>query len=161
MVAVGWDRRINIYYDTHSDSNIHHVQHPVPYWQDDLVSCHTLSSLYSSCTVSRRYSSQPDPGFAGIFPKLEGVQDSVFDISKNSDHCNLQCLRYGHLAANMGVFHAFFTSYISKELFLDIFKETYFYGFISSLFEILIKSMFVLIFNHLEIIIFTCDKNTI
>ncbi|XP_076467714.1 cilia- and flagella-associated protein 337-like [Babylonia areolata] len=35
VISVGWDRRINIYYDSLSDSNIHHVQHPVPYWADD------------------------------------------------------------------------------------------------------------------------------
>ncbi|XP_041358198.1 WD repeat-containing protein on Y chromosome-like [Gigantopelta aegis] len=40
VVAVGWDRRINIYYDSHSDSNIHHVQHPAPYWHDDLTNGH-------------------------------------------------------------------------------------------------------------------------
>ena len=37
VISVGWDRRINIYYDSLSDSNIHHVQHPVPYWADDEV----------------------------------------------------------------------------------------------------------------------------
>lgn len=35
VISVGWDRRINIYYDSLSDSNIHHVQHPTPYWHDD------------------------------------------------------------------------------------------------------------------------------
>ena len=37
VVAVGWDKRINIYSDT-TDSTIHHVQHPLPKWNDDLVS---------------------------------------------------------------------------------------------------------------------------
>ena len=41
VISVGWDRRINIYYDSLSDSNIHHVQHPVPYWADDEVQ-HTV-----------------------------------------------------------------------------------------------------------------------
>ena len=38
IVAVGWDRRINIYTDDMSDSSIHHIQHPIDKWQDDLVS---------------------------------------------------------------------------------------------------------------------------
>ena len=38
IVAFGWDRRINIYTDDMSDSNIHHIQHPIDNWQDDLVS---------------------------------------------------------------------------------------------------------------------------
>ena len=38
IVAVGWDRRINIYTDDMSDSNIHHIHHPIDKWQDDLVS---------------------------------------------------------------------------------------------------------------------------
>jgi len=37
IVGVGWDRRINIYNDDLSDSNIHHVQYPLPKWQDDMV----------------------------------------------------------------------------------------------------------------------------
>jgi len=37
IVGVGWDRRINIYSDDTADSNIHHIQHPLPNWQDDLV----------------------------------------------------------------------------------------------------------------------------
>ncbi|XP_070198273.1 cilia- and flagella-associated protein 337-like isoform X3 [Littorina saxatilis] len=40
VISVGWDRRINIYYDSLSDSNIHHVQHPVPYWADDVRDGH-------------------------------------------------------------------------------------------------------------------------
>ena len=36
IVGVGWDRRINIYNDDLSDSNIHHVQYPLPKWQDDM-----------------------------------------------------------------------------------------------------------------------------
>ncbi|XP_046574299.1 WD repeat-containing protein on Y chromosome-like [Haliotis rubra] len=40
VVSVGWDRRINIYYDSLSDSNIHHVQHPLEYWNDDLKNGH-------------------------------------------------------------------------------------------------------------------------
>ena len=38
IVAVGWDRRINIYTDDMSDSNIHHIQHPIDKWADDVVS---------------------------------------------------------------------------------------------------------------------------
>ncbi|XP_072119049.1 cilia- and flagella-associated protein 337 isoform X3 [Mobula birostris] len=34
VLAVGWDRRINIYCDSFDD--LHHVQPPQPYWQDDL-----------------------------------------------------------------------------------------------------------------------------
>lgn len=37
MVSVGWDKRINIYSDSVTDVNIHHVQHPNPNWSDDLV----------------------------------------------------------------------------------------------------------------------------
>ena len=37
IVGVGWDRRINIYSDDMSDSNIHHIQHPLPKWHDDVV----------------------------------------------------------------------------------------------------------------------------
>ncbi|XP_052794800.1 WD repeat-containing protein on Y chromosome-like [Mya arenaria] len=36
IVGVGWDRRINIYSDDVNDSNIHHVQHPLPNWHDDV-----------------------------------------------------------------------------------------------------------------------------
>ncbi|XP_060601618.1 WD repeat-containing protein on Y chromosome-like isoform X3 [Ruditapes philippinarum] len=36
IVGVGWDRRINIYSDDLADSNIHHIQHPLPNWQDDI-----------------------------------------------------------------------------------------------------------------------------
>ena len=37
IVGVGWDRRINIYSDDLADSNIHHIQHPLQNWQDDIV----------------------------------------------------------------------------------------------------------------------------
>ncbi|KAJ8297801.1 hypothetical protein KUTeg_024332 [Tegillarca granosa] len=40
IVAVGWDRRIHIYSDSVSDSNIHLVQHPNPKWSDDLKHGH-------------------------------------------------------------------------------------------------------------------------
>ncbi|XP_053398693.1 WD repeat-containing protein 49-like isoform X5 [Mercenaria mercenaria] len=36
IVGVGWDRRINIYSDDLADSNIHHIQHPLPNWHDDI-----------------------------------------------------------------------------------------------------------------------------
>ena len=42
IVAVGWDRRINIYTDDMSDSNIHHIQHPIDKWTDDLVCIVTI-----------------------------------------------------------------------------------------------------------------------
>lgn len=37
VVSVGWDKRINIYSDSVTDVNIHHVQNPNPNWSDDLV----------------------------------------------------------------------------------------------------------------------------
>ncbi|XP_063807759.1 WD repeat-containing protein on Y chromosome-like isoform X2 [Pseudophryne corroboree] len=37
-VAVGWDRRINLYYD--SDDNLHHFQEPKQYWHDDKIRGH-------------------------------------------------------------------------------------------------------------------------
>ncbi|KAL5011758.1 hypothetical protein ScPMuIL_010309 [Solemya velum] len=40
VIGVGWDRRINIYSDSITDSNIHHVQHPQAYGQDDLKRGH-------------------------------------------------------------------------------------------------------------------------
>ncbi|CAL1540983.1 unnamed protein product [Lymnaea stagnalis] len=40
VIAVGWDKRINIYYDTVNDNNIHHTQHPALYWNDDLKNGH-------------------------------------------------------------------------------------------------------------------------
>ncbi|XP_055893432.1 WD repeat-containing protein on Y chromosome-like isoform X2 [Biomphalaria glabrata] len=40
VIAVGWDKRINIYYDTVNDTNIQYVQHPTPYWLDDLKNGH-------------------------------------------------------------------------------------------------------------------------
>ncbi len=36
VIAVGWDKRINIYSDS-PDENIHHVQYPLPKWPDDEV----------------------------------------------------------------------------------------------------------------------------
>ncbi|KAK3594288.1 hypothetical protein CHS0354_017011 [Potamilus streckersoni] len=45
VVAVGWDRRINIYSDSLTDSNIHHVRHPLPKWKDDLQRGHTEDIL--------------------------------------------------------------------------------------------------------------------
>ena len=36
VVAVGWDKRVNIYSDS-TDSSIHHIQHPAPNWHDDVV----------------------------------------------------------------------------------------------------------------------------
>ncbi|XP_068123133.1 cilia- and flagella-associated protein 337-like [Hyperolius riggenbachi] len=38
VVAVGWDRRINMYID--SDDDLHHFQEPQPGWQDDLIRGH-------------------------------------------------------------------------------------------------------------------------
>ncbi|XP_075053776.1 cilia- and flagella-associated protein 337-like [Mixophyes fleayi] len=38
IVAVGWDRRINMYFD--SDDDLHHFQEPQPHWQDDLIRGH-------------------------------------------------------------------------------------------------------------------------
>ncbi|XP_078077577.1 cilia- and flagella-associated protein 337 [Mustelus asterias] len=38
VLAVGWDRRINIYCDSFSDH--HHTQFPEPHWQDDLKRGH-------------------------------------------------------------------------------------------------------------------------
>ncbi|XP_062577533.1 uncharacterized protein LOC134239370 [Saccostrea cucullata] len=40
VVSVGWDKRINIYSDSVTDVNIHHVQHPNPNWSDDLKDGH-------------------------------------------------------------------------------------------------------------------------
>ncbi|KYO26388.1 testis-expressed sequence 26 protein isoform B [Alligator mississippiensis] len=34
IIAVGWDRRINMYFDSADD--MHHFQKPQPYWQDDI-----------------------------------------------------------------------------------------------------------------------------
>ncbi|OCT96044.1 hypothetical protein XELAEV_18013726mg [Xenopus laevis] len=38
IMAVGWDRRINMYFD--SENDLHHIQEPQPCWQDDLVRGH-------------------------------------------------------------------------------------------------------------------------
>eukprot|EP00079_Xenopus_tropicalis_P014991 XP_004912094.2 PREDICTED: WD repeat-containing protein 64-like [Xenopus tropicalis] len=38
IMAVGWDRRINMYYD--SENDLHHFQEPQPCWQDDLIRGH-------------------------------------------------------------------------------------------------------------------------
>ncbi|XP_064363672.1 WD repeat-containing protein 49-like [Dromaius novaehollandiae] len=38
IVAVGWDRRINVYFD--STEELHHVQKPQPFWQDDITQGH-------------------------------------------------------------------------------------------------------------------------
>ena len=38
IISVGWDKRINIYSDSQTESNIHHVQHPNIVWADDVVS---------------------------------------------------------------------------------------------------------------------------
>ncbi|XP_069046236.1 cilia- and flagella-associated protein 337 isoform X2 [Lepisosteus oculatus] len=38
VMAVGWDRRIDMYFDSNDD--VHHIQNPQPYWQDDLRSGH-------------------------------------------------------------------------------------------------------------------------
>lgn len=38
IVAVGWDRRINMYID--SDDDLHHFQEPQPGWKDDLIRGH-------------------------------------------------------------------------------------------------------------------------
>ncbi|KAM4796091.1 cilia- and flagella-associated protein 337-like [Rhinophrynus dorsalis] len=38
IVAVGWDRRINMYFDSSDD--LHHFQEPQPCWQDDLIRGH-------------------------------------------------------------------------------------------------------------------------
>ncbi|KAH3841539.1 hypothetical protein DPMN_115005 [Dreissena polymorpha] len=45
IVGVGWDRRINIYSDDITDNTIHHVQHPLPKWHDDLIRGHTEDIL--------------------------------------------------------------------------------------------------------------------
>ncbi len=36
VLAVGWDRGINIYSDV-QDEAVHHTQHPQPRWPDDKV----------------------------------------------------------------------------------------------------------------------------
>nr|XP_033806006.1 WD repeat-containing protein on Y chromosome-like [Geotrypetes seraphini] len=38
IIAVGWDRRINIYFD--SEEDFHHFQKPQPHWPDDLARGH-------------------------------------------------------------------------------------------------------------------------
>ncbi|XP_073518596.1 cilia- and flagella-associated protein 337-like isoform X2 [Phyllobates terribilis] len=38
IIAVGWDRRINMYID--SDDDLHHFQEPQPGWADDLIGGH-------------------------------------------------------------------------------------------------------------------------
>ncbi|XP_075448271.1 cilia- and flagella-associated protein 337-like isoform X2 [Ascaphus truei] len=38
IIAVGWDRRINMYFD--SGDHLHHFQKPQPYWRDDLTRGH-------------------------------------------------------------------------------------------------------------------------
>ncbi|XP_068786218.1 cilia- and flagella-associated protein 337-like [Struthio camelus] len=38
IVAVGWDRRINVYFDCTEE--LHHVQKPQPFWQDDITQGH-------------------------------------------------------------------------------------------------------------------------
>lgn len=40
IISVGWDKRINIYSDSQTDTNIHHVQHPNIIWTDDLKNGH-------------------------------------------------------------------------------------------------------------------------
>ncbi|XP_011445499.1 cilia- and flagella-associated protein 337 isoform X2 [Magallana gigas] len=45
VVSVGWDKRINIYSDSVTDVNIHHVQHPNPNWSDDLKHGHNEDIL--------------------------------------------------------------------------------------------------------------------
>ncbi|XP_076070807.1 cilia- and flagella-associated protein 337-like isoform X4 [Mytilus galloprovincialis] len=40
IISVGWDKRINIYSDSQTDSNIHQVQHPNIVWADDLKNGH-------------------------------------------------------------------------------------------------------------------------
>ena len=52
IVAVGWDRRINIYTDDMSDSSIHHIQHPIYKWQDDLVSKQILYQVVAYAHVT-------------------------------------------------------------------------------------------------------------
>ncbi|XP_050415483.1 WD repeat-containing protein on Y chromosome [Patella vulgata] len=51
VISVGWDKRVNIYCDSQSDSNIHHVQHPLPYWSDDVKNGHKEDILsVAQCT---------------------------------------------------------------------------------------------------------------
>ncbi|XP_069496353.1 cilia- and flagella-associated protein 337-like isoform X2 [Ambystoma mexicanum] len=38
IIAVGWDKRINMYYDIEDD--LHHFWKPLPHWQDDLTRGH-------------------------------------------------------------------------------------------------------------------------
>ncbi|XP_078512126.1 cilia- and flagella-associated protein 337-like [Lissotriton helveticus] len=38
IIAVGWDKRINMYYDLEGD--LHHFRKPLPHWQDDLSRGH-------------------------------------------------------------------------------------------------------------------------
>ncbi|KAJ6662359.1 hypothetical protein lerEdw1_012523 [Lerista edwardsae] len=38
IIGVGWDRRINMFYD--STDNFHHIQKPEPYWHDDISRGH-------------------------------------------------------------------------------------------------------------------------
>ncbi|CAC5376425.1 unnamed protein product [Mytilus coruscus] len=40
IISVGWDKRINIYSDSQTDSNIHQVQNPNIVWTDDLKNGH-------------------------------------------------------------------------------------------------------------------------
>ena len=46
-MAVGWDKRINIYNDA-VDEGIHHIQHPLPKWADDVVSTRPRETLRDS-----------------------------------------------------------------------------------------------------------------
>uniref|UniRef100_A0ABI7YAV2 Uncharacterized protein n=1 Tax=Felis catus TaxID=9685 RepID=A0ABI7YAV2_FELCA len=51
IIAVGWDRRINVYFDAPCD--FHHFWKPRPHWQDDLVSpgphCLALNPNSGTC----------------------------------------------------------------------------------------------------------------
>ncbi|PIK33316.1 putative WD repeat-containing protein on Y chromosome [Apostichopus japonicus] len=48
IISVGWDRHINIFSD--SGENIHHVQHPMPRWPDDVKKGHKEDILcVTSC----------------------------------------------------------------------------------------------------------------
>ncbi len=36
VISVGWDKNVNIYSDA-PDGGVHHIQHPLPKWPDDVV----------------------------------------------------------------------------------------------------------------------------
>lgn len=38
VIAVGWDKHINIFSDSNDDAKVRLVQHQQPHWKDDLVS---------------------------------------------------------------------------------------------------------------------------